>query len=47
LRRSKNAAAEVRRPRPNFSAANIRLPYKNPADAEHVSISLRKAELPK
>jgi len=42
---ARTAAAEVRLLRPNFSAANIRIPYKNPADAEHVIEGLRKAGL--
>ena len=40
------AAAEVRRLRPNFSTANIRLPYKHAADAEHLLSGMRKAGLP-
>jgi hypothetical protein len=40
------AAVEVRRLRPNFSAANIRLPYKDAADAEHLLSGMRKAGLP-
>jgi TolB-like protein/Flp pilus assembly protein TadD len=39
------AAAEVRLLRPHFSAANLRIPYRNPADAEHVIDGLRKAGL--
>jgi TolB-like protein len=39
------AAAEVRLLRPNFSAAKIHIPYRNPADAEHVIDGLRKAGL--
>jgi TolB-like protein/DNA-binding SARP family transcriptional activator len=40
------AAAEVRRLRPNFSTASIRLPYKDVADAEHLLCGMRKAGLP-
>src|SRR5262249_50951711 len=40
------AAAEVRRLRPSFSTANIRLPYKNPADGAHLLDGMRKAGLP-
>ena len=40
------AAAEVHRLRPSFSTANIRLPYRNPADAAHVLDGMRKAGLP-
>jgi TolB-like protein/Tfp pilus assembly protein PilF len=40
------AAAEVHRLRPGFSTTNIRLPYRNPADAEHVLEGMRKAGLP-
>jgi TolB-like protein len=40
------AAAEVYRLRPGFSTTNIRLPYRNPADAEHVFEGMRKAGLP-
>lgn len=39
------AAAEARRLRPGFSTTNIRLPYRNPADAEHVFEGMRKAGL--
>jgi len=42
---AKAAACEVRLLRPNFSAANIRIPYRNPTDAEHVIDGLRKAGL--
>jgi len=41
-----NSAAEVNRLRPGFSIANIRLPYRNPADAAHVLDGMRKAGLP-
>lgn len=43
---ARTAVAEVHRLRPSFSTANIRLPYRNPADAEHVLNGMRKAGLP-
>lgn len=39
-------AAEVMRRKPAFRLSALHLPYKNPADAEHVLEGMRKAGLP-
>ena len=39
-------AAEILQLKPDFHVSGVALPYKNPADAEHVIEGMRKAGLP-
>jgi TolB-like protein/Tfp pilus assembly protein PilF len=46
LHEARAQAAEVLRRKPDFRLSTASLPYKNPADAEHVLDGMRKAGLP-
>ena len=46
MEEARERAAEVLGRKPDFHLSAVRLPYKNPADAEHVLDGMGKAGLP-